>query len=113
MTQNDKESPQHVEVAREVEGVGPEEDTARGTDTEWETEQPLERCGSGALPEPPCVPNLSFGGEEHADEYGYGDYGHGEAVNRRKGTQRDGTAAAEEFEDDVEGYCGGDVEGDC
>lgn len=34
--QNDEECSQEVEEAREVESVGPEEDTTRGTHPKWE-----------------------------------------------------------------------------
>jgi len=51
-----------MKESREVENVGPEEDAARGSGAERETEEPLEsRGGLGAPPEPARVTNLSSG----------------------------------------------------
>lgn len=64
-----EERAQKVEEAREVEGVGPEEDASGGARAEGEAEEPLEgRGGLGAAPEPSRVPDLGGGGEEDADE---------------------------------------------
>lgn len=110
VAEDDEEGSEQVEEPGEVEDVGPEEDTAGGSHPKRETKQPLERGCSVSPPEPACVDSLCFCGEEHADESGDGDEGHGEGVDRREGAERDGAAAAKEFEDEVECDRGGDVE---
>lgn len=108
-----EECPQGVEESGEVEDVGPEEDPARGPGPHWETEEPLERGGPGAAPEPPGVADLGGGGEEDAGEDGEGDEGHGEGVEGGDGAEGEGAAAAEEEEEEaVEEEGGSDVRGD-
>lgn len=63
-------------------------------------------------PEPARVADLGEGREEDAEEYGGGGESHGEGMKRRDGAEGDGTAAAEEVEDEVEDEGGGVVEGD-
>lgn len=66
---NGEECAEQVEEAGEVEDVGPEEDSPRGTRAEGEAEEPLERGGGlGAAPEPASLADFSFCGKEHADE---------------------------------------------
>lgn len=71
-----------MKEAREVEDVGPEEDSAGGACTERETEEPLER-GLGPVPEPPRLFDFRGGGEQNSGEDGGGDEGHGEEMDRR------------------------------
>lgn len=111
VTENDEEGSQQVEEAREVESVGPEEDAARGANTEWETKEPLERGGSCAPQEPLCVTDLGAGREKHAGENGDWDQWHGEAVDCGDGAKWDGTATPEDFENEVEGNCSGNIGG--
>ncbi|GMH14738.1 hypothetical protein Nepgr_016579 [Nepenthes gracilis] len=99
-----------MDEAGEVKDVGPEEDPARRADTQWETEQPLER-GLEAAPEPSGLADFSCGGEEDPSEYGGRDQGHGEGVDGGEGTQRHGAAAADQAEEDVEGEGEEDVGG--
>jgi len=70
-----------VHVTRQVENVGPEENTAGGTCTDGETKEPFER-GLGAPPEPLRVSDLRRGREQKTGEGDGGDDGHGEAVKR-------------------------------
>jgi len=64
-----------VDVTRQVEKVGPEEDAAGGTRPEGETKEPLER-GLGTPPEPLRLSDLRRGREQKAGEDGGGDDGH-------------------------------------
>lgn len=105
-----EERPGKLEESREVEGVGPEEDSPGGARAEGEAEEPLEgRGGLGAAPEPAGVADLCGGGEDGADEDYGGDQRHGEAMDGRYGSERDGTAAPEERQDEVERGGGSDV----
>lgn len=102
-----------VEEAGEVEGVGPKEDAAGGAGAQREAEEPLERGGAGAAPQPAAVLDLGGGGEEGAGEDGGGDDGHAEGVGGGEGAEGEGAAVAEEEEEeDVEEESGGDVEDD-
>lgn len=97
-----EEGPKEMEEAREVEGVGPEENPAGGASPEGKTEEPLEWRGLRAAPEPSRVADLGEGGEEDAGEDRGGGEGHGEGVEGGEGPEGDGSAAAGEVEDEVE-----------
>ena len=84
-----------MEESGQVVEVGPEEDPARGSGSEWETEEPLE-WGFGAAPEPAGFADFGGGGEEGSGEDCGGDEGHGEAVYGRDWAERDGPARSED-----------------
>ena len=84
-----------MEETREVKDVGPEEDTARRTGSERETEEPLE-WGFGTAPEPSSFLDFSGGRKEDSGEDNGGDDGHGEAVEGRDWTERDRLATFDE-----------------
>ena len=69
MSQDDNDDSQHVKETREVENVGPEKNTTRGTRPKGETQQPPER-GLIAPLEPRRL--FDFGGDrdQEADKYG-------------------------------------------
>lgn len=101
--QDGEVGPEGVEEAGEVEGVGPEEDAARGAGAEGEAEEPLERGRLGAAGEEPAgVADLGGGGEEGAGEDGGGEEGHGEGVEGGDGAEGDGLGAGQEGEEEVE-----------
>ncbi|KAA8531796.1 hypothetical protein F0562_006487 [Nyssa sinensis] len=92
-----------VEESGEVEDIGPEEDPTGRAGTQGEAKEPLE-WGLGAPPEPAGLADFYGGGEEDTGEDRGGNECHGQAMESRDRTERDGAtvAAEDEAEEEVE-----------
>jgi hypothetical protein len=102
--QHGEDAPRGVEVARQVVGVGPEEDAAGGARPRREAEQPAEgRGAAAAAPGPARVPYLRHRRQQRAGEDDRRDGRHEQRVGRRDGAQRERPAAAQRGEEGGEG----------